>query len=62
MENFILIFGKIEKERFEASEVLFNPGYAGFEMRGCHELVFDCINVIIEISIIKILLFVELPS
>jgi len=35
---------KIEKERFEASELLFNPGYAGFEMRGCHELVFDCIN------------------
>jgi len=35
---------KIEKERFEASEILFHPENAGFELRGCHELIFDCIN------------------
>lgn len=37
---------KIEKERFEAPELLFNPMLGGFEMRGVHELVFDCIKVI----------------
>jgi actin-related protein 2 len=36
---------KIEKERFEAPELLFNPMLGGFEMRGVHELVFDCIKV-----------------
>eukprot|EP00330_Aristerostoma_sp_ATCC50986_P000497 CAMPEP_0114580486 /NCGR_PEP_ID=MMETSP0125-20121206/4761_1 /TAXON_ID=485358 ORGANISM="Aristerostoma sp., Strain ATCC 50986" /NCGR_SAMPLE_ID=MMETSP0125 /ASSEMBLY_ACC=CAM_ASM_000245 /LENGTH=301 /DNA_ID=CAMNT_0001772075 /DNA_START=47 /DNA_END=952 /DNA_ORIENTATION=+ len=35
---------KIEKERFEAPELMFNPLGAGFEMRSCHELVFECIN------------------
>jgi len=35
---------KIEKERFEGPEILFNPMNAGMEMRGAHELVFDCIN------------------
>jgi actin-related protein 2 len=35
---------KIERERFEASEILFQPHLAGFQFPGVSEVVFNCIN------------------
>ena len=37
---------KVERERFEAPEILFSPVNAGYSFPGAGELVFDCINVI----------------
>jgi len=35
---------KIESERYEAPEIMFNPQKAGLEDKSCHELLIDCIN------------------
>jgi len=35
---------KIERERFEAPEILFNPGNAGYSFSGAGEMVFESIN------------------
>lgn len=35
---------KVGRERFEASEVLFNPSLTGVEGKGLHEILFDAIN------------------
>ena len=36
---------RISNERFEASEILFNPMLIGSELPGIHELLFESINV-----------------
>jgi actin-related protein 2 len=35
---------KIGRERFEATEVLFNPGVAGLNVSGVAELIFECVT------------------
>ena len=35
----------ISNERFEASEILFNPALIGSELPGAHQLLFESINV-----------------
>jgi actin-related protein 2 len=38
---------RISKEKFEAPEILFNPMLLQSESEGIHELIFNCINVIL---------------
>jgi len=45
---------KISNEKFEAPEILFSPYLVNSESDGIHELVFNCINVKINIIILKI--------
>ena len=42
---------KIGRERFEATELLFNPSVDGHEFPGVSEMVFNSINVIFIIKI-----------
>ena len=44
---------RIGKERFEASEVLFEPYIGGYELQGLGEMVFDSIRVFLLLKIAR---------